>query len=61
MTLSQLLWNVLQSSNYKLMIIFQKKKKLISLNIEYLVFVVYSIEFRLNIIWKSLYSVFIYV
>ena len=60
MTLSQLLWNVLQPSNYKLMIIFQKKK-LISLNIEYLVFVVYSIEFRLNIIWKSLYSVFIYV
>ena len=50
MTLSQLLWNVLQPSNYKLMIIFQKKKKLISLNIEYLVFVVYSIEFRLNII-----------
>ena len=61
MTLSQLLWNVLQPSNSKLMIIFQKKKKLISLNIEYLVFVVYSIEFRLNIIWKSLYSVFIYV
>ena len=50
MTLSQLLWNVLQPSNYKLMIIFQKKLKLISLNIEYLVFVVYSIEFRLNII-----------
>ena len=59
--LSQLLWNVLQPSNSKLMIIFPKKKKLISLNIEYLVFVVYSIEFRLNIIWKSLYSVFIYV
>ena len=50
MTLSQLLWNVLQPSNSKLMIIFQKKKKLISFNIEYLVFVVYSIEFRLNII-----------
>jgi len=39
----------------------QKTIKFISLNIEYLVFVVYSIENRLKRIYKSLYSVFIYV
>ena len=37
----------------------QKPIKLISLNIKYLVFVVYSIEFKLKRICKSLYSVFI--
>ena len=40
---------------------WQKTTKLISLNIKYLVHVVYSIEYRLKRICKSLYSVFIYV
>ena len=40
---------------------FKKSEKFISLNIKYLVFVVYSIEYRLKRICKSLYFVFIYI
>ena len=39
----------------------QKTLKFISLTIRYLVFVVYSIEYNLKRIYKSLYSVFIYI
>ena len=59
--LSQLLCHVLLPSNSKVNDYLQKTIKFISLNIKYLVFVVYSIEYRLKRICKSLYSVFIYV
>ena len=59
--LSQLLLDVLQPWNSKLIIIWQKTIKFISLNIKYVVFVVYSVEYRLKRIFKSLYFVFIYI
>ena len=45
---------------FKVIQYFQKTIKFISLDIKYLVFVVYSIEYKLKRICKSLYSVFIY-
>ena len=59
--LSQLFWNMLQAWNSKWVNIYKKTTKLISLKIKYLVFVMYSIEYRLKRISKSLYPVFIYV
>ena len=53
MPLCQLFWNMLQETNSMWVNICKIKKSFISLNIKYLVFVVYSIEYRLKRICKS--------
>ena len=46
MTLSELFWNLLQALNSELVYIYTKTINFFNLNMKYLVFVLYSIEYR---------------